>query len=66
VSGVDRRDVLRALTELETAGVLHRDRSTGGGKGKSTRYQIVGMPEKTGGNCPPPFLRKQGGKLPPL
>lgn len=38
---VIRNNVPRIINELESAGVLHRDRSTSGGKGHSTCYQVV-------------------------
>jgi hypothetical protein len=41
LTGVVRNNVPRILIELESAGVLHRNRSTSGGKGHSTRYQVV-------------------------
>jgi hypothetical protein len=40
MTGIERKNVPRIITELEDAGLIHRTRGTGG-RGNSTRYQVV-------------------------
>jgi hypothetical protein len=48
MSGVARNKIFSAIDELENAGLLHRNRATDGGRGNSTRYQIVFQGPGTG------------------
>jgi hypothetical protein len=48
LSGVARNKIFAAIDELESAGLLHRDRATDGGRGNSTHYQVVFQAPETG------------------
>jgi DNA-binding MarR family transcriptional regulator len=66
MTGIDRRHVLRAIAELETAGLIYRDRATDGGRGKSTRYRVIFDKQETGAKSAPVVSTNRGQNSPSL